>query len=163
MQLMRHFEKDLNLHNAKLLEKLSPELSSLVQNLNDPKTTEEVGTDDEAFLVIARISIPSNLAWPCDTTCFCKFPAYSATKMFSSEDLELLLSTYKVMHPTINFAPADIPFSVIEYSTCFLGSEKFGCISRFRAKKYSYVLASSLSENVVDIVPGQIQRIFTHR
>ena len=89
-------------------EKLSAEFSSLVQNLNDPKTTEEVGTDDEAFLVIARISIRSNLAWPCDTTCFCKFPAYSATKMFSSEDLELLLSAYKVMHPTINFTPADI-------------------------------------------------------
>ena len=106
-----------------------------MQNLNDPKTTEEVGTDDEAFLVIARISIPSNLAWPCDTTCFCKFPAYSATKMFSSEDLELLLSAYKVMHPTINFTPADIQDSEPK------------------------IFSSSLSENVVDIVPGQIQRI----
>ena len=72
-------------------------------------------------------------------------------------------SVYNTLYPTFHLSLENLPHSITVYTSCFLGSEKFGSSQCYRTRKYSYILASCLSASAFDPLPGQIQRIFTHR
>lgn len=164
VQLMRHFEKDQNITNTSLPSAFSNDFSTILHSLNHQKTFEnDEKNPDAVFLISARSCLPSQLSWLTNTTQFCRFPKYSVTKMLSSEEMQHLLLAYHEMYPSLSFTLDDIPFSVVSYTSCFLGSEKLGCATKYRTRKYSYILASPLSVSSVDNVPGQIQSIFTHQ
>ena len=165
IQLMRHFEKDQNLANLPLPDTFTSTLGPALRSLNKHKffNSEEINTTDETFLVTTRNSPLCHIVWPQDTTQFCSFPKVSRIKMLSSEDRQHLISVYHQMYPALCFTSDDIPYSIVAYTSCFLGSEKLGCASGYRTRKHSYVLASPLSNSYVEIVPGQIEVIFIHR
>lgn len=80
--------------------------------------------------------------------------------MLSPAEKNQLISVYQSMYPTLTLASEIIPHSVTVFKSCYLGSTKLGCSSSFRTRKVSYILASNLLNS--DIVPGQIQSIFSH-
>ena len=164
VQLMRRFEKEQELLNSSLPESFESEFSETLHNVKYNKVSKGFeGTLDSQSLVSVRITPPSNIDWQVDSTQYCTFPPLSSTKMLSSIERDELLSVYQVMYPKLTLSADMIPHSVTTFRSCYIGSEKLGCVSSFRTRKYSYILASDLSSTVMDIVPGEIQCLFTHR